>query len=192
MPRPMSSAMLAAIQATDLQPALFIQLTFNGATAYLWTGNTSISWNSQTWSGLGSLLSLAVAEDGATVEARGITVTVSGLDPNLLPDCLNDFQLGLSAIVYLGFFSGGSLISTPITSWSGRMDLPTIDVSGETATIAINCESRLLDMNIPCDRRYTQQDQQMTWQDDLGFQFVDSIQEFVLAWGQSYNATNNV
>jgi hypothetical protein len=192
MPRPMSSAMLAAIQSTDLQPALFVELTFNGATAYLWSGNTSITWNSQTWSGLGSLLSLAVAEDGATVEARGITITVSGLDPNLLPDCLNDFQLGLPAIAYLGFFSGGSLISTPITSWSGRMDLPTIDVSGETATIAINCESRLLDMNIPCDRRYTQQDQQMTWPDDLGFQFVDSIQEFVLAWGQSYNATNNV
>lgn len=188
----MSSAMLAALQATDLQPALFVQLTFNGATVYLWTGTGSTSWNSQTWSGLGSLLSLAVAEDGATVEARGITITVSGLDPTLLPDCLSDFQLGLPAIVYLGFFSSGSLISSPITSWSGRMDLPTIDVSGETATIAINCESRLLDMNIPVDRRYTQQDQQMTWPDDLGFQFVDSIQEFILAWGQSYNATNNI
>jgi hypothetical protein len=188
----MSSAMLAAIQSTDLQPALFIELSFNGATVYIWTGNGSISWNSQSWSGLGSLMSIAVAEDGATVQARGITITVSGLDATLLPDCLSDFQLGLPAIVYLGFFSGGSLISSPITTWSGRMDQPTIDVSGETATIAINCESRLLDMNIPVDRRYTQQDQQMTWPGDLGFQFVDSIQEFTIAWGQSYNATTNV
>jgi hypothetical protein len=192
MPRPMSSGMLAALQASSLQPAIFVQATFASATAFMWSGVGNTTWNGHTWLGLGSLLGITSMEDGATVEARGITVTLSGIDASLLASCLSDFQLGLPVTVYLGMFSGGSLIADPITSWAGRMDQPTIDVSGTDATISINCENRLVDMNIPVDRRYTNNDQQMTWPGDLCFQFVDGLQEQTLYWGLHPNSQNNV
>lgn len=192
MPRAMSSGMLAALESAYLQPAVFVQMQFATATVYIWSGVGTISWNGHTWVGLGSLLSVTVMEDAATVEARGITVTLSGLDAGLLSDCLTEFQLGLPVSVCFGLYSGGSLIASPITSWAGRMDQPTIDVAGDTVTIAINCENRLLDMNVAVDRRYTNQDQQMTWPGDLCFQFVDGIQEMTLYWGQQANSTNNI
>ena len=193
MPRPgVTTTVLAALQAPLVQPAIFVQVQFLSATAYLWSGVGSITWNGQTWTGLGSLLSLAAAEDAATVEARGMTIVLSGLDASLLSSAMGDFGLGLQAIVYFGMYSGGSLIPTPITTWSGRTDQPTVDIGGDTATISIGCENRLLDMNVAVDRRLTSQDQQMTWPGDLGLQFVDGLQEMTLYWGQVANSTNNI
>ena len=138
------------------------------------------------------MLAVSAIEDGTTVEARGVTVAASGIDAGLLSDCLTGEQLGLPACVYLGAFSGGSLIVDPITAWSGRMDQPTILVDGLTFTVATNCESRLLDMNVPVDRRYTHEDQQIAFPGDLGFMFVSGLQELTLYWGQQANSTNNI
>jgi hypothetical protein len=192
MPRAMSSADLTALQSSNLQPVVFVQITFNSTTIYLWSGIGSISWNGQTWTGLGSLLGMSPIEDGATVEARGMSITLSGLDATLISNCLSDFGLGLPATVYFGMRSSGSIISSPIDAWSGRVDRPDISVSGQEATITINLESRLLDMNNAVDRRLTNQDQQMTWPGDLGLQFVDALQERTLFWGQQATTTNNV
>jgi hypothetical protein len=192
MPRAMSTAMLAAIQATSLQPGIFVQIAFRSTTAYLWSGVGSIVWNGETWSGMGSLLSFAAVEEGATVMARGVTIVLSGLDAALLTDCNSDFELGLPVIIYFGLFSAGSLIADPIETWAGRTDQPTVEVTGTEATISINCESRLLDMNVPADRRYTNEDQQMDHPGDLGFQFVNAIQEITIFWGQQAHSTNNI
>jgi hypothetical protein len=184
----MSTAMVAAIQSNNLQPALFVQASFSNETVYIWSGTGSITWNGQTWAGLGALLGVSAAEDGSTVEARGITITLSGLNSALLAEALGSYQLGLPVTVYLGFFSDGSLVASPIAAWAGRMDQPTIEVGADTATISINCESRLIEMNNSVDRRYTLQDQQMDHPGDLGFQFVDGLQEMTLNWGH-YPAT---
>jgi hypothetical protein len=186
MPRALSSSFLAATQSTLLRPALFIEAHFISGPLYVWSGFGSIFWNSQAWTGIGSLGSVSTIEEGSGVEAKGITLTMSGIDATLLADVLGEFQVGLPAIVSLGLFdSTGALIADPVTSWAGRMDQPTIDVDGTTATIAINCESRLLDMNVAVDRRYTNEDQQLDHPGDRGIEFVNSIQEVVIYWGRS-------
>ena len=192
MPRTTSPTLLAALQARDLQPAIFVQIQFVSAIVRLWSGAGSVTWNGQTWIGIGSLLGVSVIEDAATVEARGISITLSGLDASLLAGALSYFKTGLPASVLFGAYSGGSLIATPIVSWSGRTDIPEISYDGETATITIACENRLADSNIPVDRRYTNQDQQMTWPGDLCFQFVDGLQEMTLFIGGQANTTNNI
>jgi hypothetical protein len=157
---------------------------------YFWSGNTSISWNGQTWLGLGDLLSISVQEDGTTVEARGISLTISGFNPTLLTDCLSDYKLGEPVNVYLGVFSSGYLISSPICAWSGRTDQPTIDFDGTKASITIACENRLVDLNRAVDRRWTHDDQQRDNPGDLAFFFVDQLVERNLFWG-SYPISNN-
>jgi len=188
----MTPAQLAACQAPQLAPAIFVQLTFASTTIYVWSGLGSILWNGQTWMGLGALLGLAPVEEGTTVEARGMTVRLSGIDPALLPECLGDFQLGLPAVIYFDVYANGALTGSPLTAWSGRMDQPTLDVAADTATIAIACESRLVDLNIAVDRRYTLEDQQMDWPGDLGFVFTAGLQEQALFWGNYPNTSNNI
>ena len=195
MPRSMSSTILTALQSQSVYPALFISLTFSNSVANLWTGSGNITWNSTTWSGAGQIMSLEPVEDGYTVEARGTAVRLSGLNATLLSDCLNDIQLGLPVLIYLGLFSSypftsGSLIASPILIWSGRVDQTTIDLDGETATLTINCETRLLDMNIPSSFRLTLQDLNAQYPGDLGTSFVDAISELTIGWGYPLNGSN--
>jgi hypothetical protein len=193
MPRDMTPAYLAAIQAGILRPALFVEATFVTGPVYVWSGIGTIVWGGNTWVGIGTLGSISTIEEGSTVEAKGITLTLSGLDPTLLQGVLNEFQAGLPAIVTLGVFDGnGALIGDPVCCFAGRMDQPTLDVTGIAASIAINCENRLVEMNVAVDRRYTDEDQQLDYPGDRGFEFVNGIQEAQIYWGRTPSSKNNL
>lgn len=183
--------MLAAITAPGFQPAIFVSIQFSGGTVYVWSGYGSITWNMQTWTGLGRLLSIGQIEDGSTIEARGITLTFSGLDATLLTDALADVQLGLPVTVWLAAMSGGAPISSPVILWSGSVDQPEITVSGDTCELTINCENLLVSLNVPVDRRNDLQDEIMDWPGDLGFAFKDQNIETTIFFGTS-TTTNNV
>ena len=86
MPRAMSSDMLAAVKASELQPALFVEAYFVTGPIHVWSGYGTIQWNGHAWAGIGTLGGVSTIEDGASVEAKGITLTMSGIDPALVAD----------------------------------------------------------------------------------------------------------
>lgn len=183
--------MLTALAGSILRPAIFVEMNFVSGPVYIWSGIGSVVWNSHTWLGVGNLGTISAIEDGSHVDARGITLSLSGIDSSLLADALQQMRIGLAVVVRFGLYDASNvLIADPFISWSGRIDQPTIDVSGESAVISINCENRLLDMNVAVDRRYTNDDQQIDHPGDLGFQFVNSIQERQIYWGRLPNNTN--
>src|SRR5260370_42327234 len=94
MARTLSTAMLAALSAPVLNPAMFVAATFSNETVYMWSGVGSVSWNSHTWVGLAAFLGITTPEDSSVVEAKGITLTLSGMDATLLPEALNHVSLG--------------------------------------------------------------------------------------------------
>ncbi|HEV8189436.1 MAG TPA: hypothetical protein VGP83_16905 [Pyrinomonadaceae bacterium] len=192
MPRPITPAQLAAITSSAIQPALFVKVQFLSATAYMWSGIGSYVWDGVTWLGMGSLGTIGTIEEGTTVEAKGVVLTLSGLDPALLDGITDECQVGLPVIVYLGLFNGDILIDSPIVAWSGRTDQPTLDVDGLTATIQINCENRLVEMNVAVDRRYTNEDQQLDYPGDTGMSFINSIQDVTIFWGHTAASVNNL
>jgi len=189
----MTASYLAAIQSASLRPALFVEAHFTSGPIYVWSGVGPIVWGGHTWTGLGSLGSVSTIDESATVEAKGITLTLSGIDSALLTGILDEFQVGLPVVVSLGLFDAvGALIADPVASFVGAMDQPTLDVTGTSATIAINCESRLLELNVAVDRRYTNEDQQRDYPGDRGFEFVNSIQEAQIYWGRTPSSVNNL
>jgi hypothetical protein len=186
MPRALSPAFLAAIESSAVRPAIFVESNFTSGPLYAWTGLGSIDWNGHTWLGVGSLGSISTIEEGSDVNAKGITIGLSGIDPVLLTGVVSEFQTGLPVTVYFGLFDASmALIADPVISFQGRMDQPTLDVDGQTASISINCENRLLDMNVSVERRYTNEDQQLDYPGDRGFEFVNSIQEVAINWGRT-------
>jgi hypothetical protein len=198
MPRTLTTAVITALRSQAISPALFVEAYFKTGPIRVWTGYGSVSFNAHTWLGVGTLGSLSVIEEGATVEAKGITLTLSGIDPTTLLDALDEFQVGAPVTVYFGLFSGTGrpgdplvLIPSPAVAWSGQMDQPTIDVAAESAVISINCESRLIEMNNSVQRRYTNEDQQLDFPGDRGFEFVPSIVERNIIWGRSKSNPNN-
>lgn len=190
----MTSAQAAAFAAGIIWPAIFVELHFISGVARIWSGWGNIAWNSQTWVGAGDLGSISVIEGGTNVEGRGVVVTLSGLDPTLAADAEQDVQQGLPAIIYLGTFTDATrtaLVVDPVSAWVGRMDQPQIDDDDTTSTLTINLETRLAEMDVAVERRYTNDDQQLRCPGDLGFQFVAGQISEALYWGrtpyQSFN-----
>lgn len=192
MARTMSSAMLAAIQSASTRPAIFLEATFVTGTVYLWTGIGTIAWNSHSWIGIGTFGGITAIEEGANVQARGITLTTSGFDPVWLAHVKDEFQLGAPVIVRLGFFDEApALITDPVIAWAGKMDQPVIDVGAATAIISIACENRLVLTNVPCQRRFTNDDQQLDYPGDNGMSFVNGMQETTVTWGVARSDVGN-
>lgn len=189
----MTPAMAQAFSAKYVSPALFVEIHFISEVVYTWSGNQPVTWNGHVWIGVGYLGSISTVEEGSTVEAKGIVISLSGIPADTLTDVLTDMQQGLPAIVYLGCFDdAGTLIPDPLVAWSGKTDQPTIDMNGETATLSINCESRLVEMNVAVDRRYTNEDQQMDYPGDRGLEFQTAIQDARIFWGQVPSSKNNL
>ena len=179
--------MLAALSASTLYPSIFVSMTFATGTVYVWSGIGTISWNGHSWQGVGSLGSITTIEESGTVEAKGLTLTLSGIDAGLLADDLQEFQSGGAAVIYVGLWditvSPAALIADPLTSWAGRMDFPVVEISGDSAVISIVCESRLLEMQVPNQLYYDQDTQQALFPGDLGMTFVAGCQGANISWG---------
>jgi hypothetical protein len=76
------------------------------------------------------------------------------------------------------------LITDPYLAFEGRLDTSDITDAGESSRIALQYESRLIDLDRARERRYTSEDQQLSYPGDLGFDFVPTIQDMPLFWGR--------
>jgi hypothetical protein len=194
MPRSgVTSAFAAAAAARIIRPCFFVQLQFKTETLYLWSGLYSTTWNGNAYFGAGPLLTISGISEDSTVEAKNVTISVSGIPSDIIALALGEMQRGLPAQVYFGLFEedGVTLIANPVLAYVGKMDQPTISDAGETCTIGINVENALVDMNRSVWRRYTDADQQMDYPGDLGCSFVPSIEEIQIYFGRLPQSTNN-
>lgn len=76
------------------------------------------------------------------------------------------------------------MIDDPILMFEGKLDVPSIQEGGDTSTITLSYESRLIDLQRSRESRYTNEDQQRAFAGDLGCEFVASLQEKQITWGK--------
>lgn len=76
-----------------------------------------------------------------------------------------------------------ALLEDPFLCFSGRADKPQIVPDPNNAIVGVAYESRLIDAGRRRERRYTTEDQQIDYPADLGYDYVPSLQDTVLAWG---------
>lgn len=193
MPRNIGAEFLLALQEGYLYPVIFVEMYFATGPVRICTWNQDLFNNGVVFTAAGNLLQVSTIQDGSDVHARGISISLSGFDPTLLPLVLNDFQVGLPVTVYLGAFNSqtASQVSYSVIAWQGRTDEPTITVDEKSATITVACESMLIDLNTPVPWRYTNQDQQLFAPGDLGFSFVNSIQSIPIYWNSTATSNGN-
>ena len=184
MARNLDSSMSAALSAGLIIPVLLCQLTFRSATRYIWTGVGNLVWDAQTYSGVGSLGKIGAIQEGVDVQADGTQVTLSGIDPTLLGECLTDIQVGAPAIFYFGLMANATtLIGSPYKLFAGTVDVPTVSPGADTISISLTLESRMVDLSRPTLRRYTSADQRIQYPDDIGFAWVEQLNDIALNWG---------
>ena len=105
----------------------------------------------------------------------------------MVSTALGQVQQGRSCQLFLGALNitTGALIADPYELFAGFTDVTVIEENAESATISISAENRLIDLERPRVRRYTDEDQKSEYSTDVGFEFVPSLQDKVIVFGKN-------
>jgi hypothetical protein len=152
----------------------------------LWSGYGTITYGGTGYLGIGTLGTISPVEETTDLAARGISMQLSGVPTALIAVALTENYQGKACSVMFGALdSSGALVSSPITVFSGRMDVMSINDDGQNATIGMTAENKLVDFRRPREVRYTDEEQKNLYPLDKGLEFVNSIQEKEIYWGNA-------
>lgn len=185
MSRDLTAGMVSAVTDSVTRPVLLAKIETSGGPVLAWSGVGDLTYNSDTYLGVGNLGGVSTVEETEEVKALGMTFQLSGIPAGLIATALGDIQQGRKACLYFGLLniSTGALIADPYLLFSGLTDSVFIDEQAETSTINITCENRLVDLLRPRERRYTPEDQKIVYPTDLGFDFVAGLQDAQAPFG---------
>lgn len=185
MSRDMTPAMEAATLASEVHPILFAEIGVSTGFIRVHTGIGDITFNGEVFQGVGEFGGVSEIVETEDVEANGLVFILSGVPAVNIAVAFNSMEQGLPAILWIGAFdlTTRALIVDPVLVYEGLTDVPEIDETGETAAFAINTENRLIQLERPKTRRYTDLDQKLDFATDRGFEFVPSLQDRQVKFG---------
>jgi hypothetical protein len=183
--RGLTNDMVTEVSASQLSPILLASLSF-ATPVHIWTGYGTITVGSTAYLGIGTLGSISPVEETTDLAARGISMQLSGVPTAMLAVALTENYQGRECSVLFGALqASGALVSSPVTIFSGRMDVMSINDDGQNATIGMSAENKLVDFRRPREVRYTDQEQKNLFPSDKGLEFVTAIQEKQIYWGNA-------
>ena len=183
--RSLSNDMTTQVSASQLAPIILASLSF-WTPVNLWSGYGTITYNGTGYLGIGTLGTISPVEETTDLAARGITMQLSGVPTAQIAIALTENYQGREcSILFAAMASDGTLVSTPVTVFAGRMDVMTINDDGEQAIIGMNAENKLVDFRRPREVRYTDEEQKALFPSDKGLEFVNAIQEKEIYWGNA-------
>lgn len=186
MTRDLTSGMQTAVTADLVRPITLVQCAFDSGNLNLWSGIGDLTVDSVDYVGAGSLLSIGEISETSELSANGVTVTLSGVTSPLLTKARDEDYQGRELKVLLGAMDASNgVIDDPIVVFSGFMDTMTINEGGETATIQVTVENRLIEFEKTRVRRYTAEDQKIDYPNDKGLEFVAEMAEKEIIWGRN-------
>ena len=167
-----------------------VKAQFDTETIRLWTGADSLTVDGESYEGAGTLLAIGDIEDSMEVKSTNLTVSLSGMDTTVMILALSEDLQNRKIKLYMGYLMGGANESAgEMVMFSGRMtNVQITDDAENGATIAINAENRLVDLNRPSNLRYTNASQQIINSSDTGYKYVQAIQGKELLWGRPSNS----
>lgn len=187
MARDLTAGMISAVQGETIRPILLAKVATTGGDVRAWTGVGDLTFNSEVYVGTGLLGAISDIQESSDLQANGVTFTLSGIPSTMISLALNQVRQGMNAQIWFGALdlTTGALVSAPYELFTGFTDVPSIDEGGETASISVTAENRLIDLNRARARRYTGEDQAITYPADLGFEFVPALQDREIIWGRN-------
>ena len=133
-------------------------------------------------------MNVSAISESDQIEAIGASLSLTGIKSSLISAALSANYTNRNASIFLGLFdTSKNVIADVYTLFKGKMDIMKIDEGPESATIVLNLENRLIALDRAKNRRYTHEDQQLSFSGDLGFEFVPDLQDKEIIWGKKTN-----
>ena len=212
MARDLASAFISEIEASSLQAAVLVKLNLDSGPVRVWSGYGNLyvnetplvvlgevtgevllededsilleSTDSTAYTGVGDLGKIGDMVESQEIKANGLTIQLTGIPQASASLALNEEYQGRTIQVWFAVInSSGSLLADPYEVFTGKIDLMELMDNGETATLTLQIENELIDLQRPRERRYTPEDQKLDYPNDKGLDFVASIQDTEIAWG---------
>lgn len=184
MSRSFSANFASILDDPVMSPFMAVELLFDSGAIRLWTGLTPLVVGGVTYTGAGSLLGVSAVEETSEIAAKGANMTLSGIPSEIISLALGEDYQGRTARVYFGLLNVTSGAPEMVEIFSGLMDQMNIEDTGQTLTVEVTVENRLIDLERPRVRRYTSEDQKRFYPNDLGFDFVNDLQDKEIVWGR--------
>ena len=200
MTRAINSNLIAVLNNDEIEPFYAVKLSFATSTLFFWTGHGDKTINSETYTGTGNLLNIEGLDEVSDLSTRGAKITLSGLDSTVLSYALTEQYQGRLVEIYWGVNG----VSEVAEIFSGFMDQMAIRDTGETSSIQLSVESRLIVLERPIPRRYTEashaaviatenslDNTTYTQSNDSFFRWVAQLQDKQIPWGRETEEPNN-
>ena len=192
MSRTLSTEMQAVASADLVRPIYLVKMEFDSGDLFLWSGLGNLVYSGDTYVGTGDLMSISPIKESEELIANGVDFTVSGIKQSLVSIARDEPYQGRKITLYLGAFDeNADIISSPVILFGGFMDVMTISDSGETSTISISAENKLIAFDRASVRRFTAEDQKIDYPLDKGFEFVSQIAQQEIIWGRPTPSSRN-
>ena len=184
MARAMSAAMAAEIVKTGTRPFLLVDLDFPSAPMRLTSRARDVAFNGNLYAGDGVLLDVSDIEETTEVSPAGLTLTLAAT-AGLRTIITTAFFQGRRASVWIGFFDGsGAVVASPIVLAGGIMDGADYGDDPAAPVVRLAVATRLRDMSITRERRWSSEDQKAVFPGDTGLRYVEAIAEFEIRSGE--------
>ena len=180
MSRTVPSDLLAALSEPNVHPFYAVDLDFDSAPIRFWTGYGDRTILGNSFIGTGNLLNISGLEEVSDLSAKGITLTLSGVPSSLVSLALGEPYQRRKCIVYFGTTD----TVAPVEAFSGLMNTMTIEDSGESSTIRLSVESKLIRLQKASNRRYTEENHTARHPGDTFFSYVTGLQNKDVLWGR--------
>lgn len=181
--RDLTTVVEDALDDAVFYPFFAIELNFDNSPLRLWTGRGDATIDGNTYAGTGNLLNVSTVEETSDIAVRGATLTLSGVPSEVLSLALSEPYQGRVCNIYFGVISG-TTYSNLTQVFSGYMDEMDIQESGDTSTIELRVENKLIDLERARVRRFTSGYQKSIYPNDKGLDVVESLQDKEIVWGR--------
>lgn len=184
MARDITPAFQAALSEGVVIPAILINIEFSGSELWLWNGIGDLVFNGDTYLGNGWFQGFGSVKEEGDLTPQGIDITLTGIPSSLVSLILSQSVQNKFGRLYLGFLdNSGAIINDPFLMYEGNLDVPQLVEDANGPIIRISIENRLLDLDRPRDFRYTHESQKIFYDDDKGFEYIESLQDWEGYWG---------
>lgn len=185
--RSLASEFTTSINSGIVYPALLARLDFKDGPLLVWNGIGDLSFNNETYSGVGTFGNISEVEESTDLRANGLVLQLSGIPSDLITVALNATYQGREGSLFLALLNEQGALIAAEERFSGIMDTMDIEEGPQTSTIRLALEEDIIELKRARIRRYTDQDQRIDSPDDKGLEFVAVIQGKPILWGSPGN-----
>jgi hypothetical protein len=180
MSRTVPAALLTALAQPEVQPFYAVEMLFDAGPVRLWTGYGNRSLVENSYIGAGTLLNIQGLGEVADLSAKSITISLSGVAASLVSLALQEPYQRRVCRVYFGAVDVADVVEV----FSGQLNTMSIEDSGETSTISVLVDSKLVELERASNRRYTSENQKSRFAGDTFLDYVSAIQDAEIVWGR--------